>query len=398
MPPAPERRVGFVVRAHPRLDDACLVSGAVKNPFRLLRALRTRVAVAGVVAEGPNGSFDAVGYRVHCRRVPWLRMYPRTLAWNLLSLPAVVGLFRRADVVQCHHPHLGLGAAVLRRLRVAGTVLVVKAHGTAVPELAANRYGGVRGSLLRANAAAHRVHDRWVLASADRCVVSSDFQRKEMVELYGVDERRLVRAYNGVDPDFASRRDRDGIEAVRAPRFVFCGRVVPKKGLRQLRALYLGLLERFPGATLDLVLGHRDRMEDPATARFVDDELATLPGCRLHFDLDEAALFRRYAESDIGLVPSEGYESIPTVVIEMGSVGLPVFATYQWGIPEVLPDRFGLGGVVADDVARIADFIEQDLGSWDTDAWVERFAPFRYDRLAGQYLDLYDELVGDART
>ena len=79
-------------------------------------------------------------------------------------------------------------------------------------------------------------------------------------------------------------RTRPGADAARAPRFVFCGRLVPKKGYRQLHALYEALRTRFPDASLDLVLGHRAEVEDAATLRFVERQLATLPGCRLHFD------------------------------------------------------------------------------------------------------------------
>lgn len=388
-------RVGFIMRAHPRHDTDCLVSGAVKNPYRLLRALNARVQVVGVVTEEARARFDGGGYPVVSRQVPGARLYVRTLLWNLVAFPAVVRLYRRADIVQCHHPHLGLGAALLRRSG-RPVALVVKAHGTAVPELVANRYGGARGALLRLNAAAHLRHDRWVLRSADRCVVSSDFQRQEMVDLYGVDPARLVRAYNGIDSAYVVRRTRAGADAVAGPRFVFVGRVVPKKGYRQLAALYRGLRARFPDATLDLVLGHHDRVEDPTTLRLVAEELTTQPGCRVHHDLDEPALFELLAGSDVGLVPSEGYESIPTVVLEMASTGLPVFATYRWGIPEVLPEEFGLGGDVEADVARIVSFVENELATWDSAAWARRFEPFHYDRLAGQYLDLYGELLSDA--
>jgi glycosyltransferase involved in cell wall biosynthesis len=380
------------MRAHPRQDDACLVSGAVKNPYRLLRSLRARVEVVGVVVD-ERGSWTADGYPVWGAHPRWLRLYARTLVWNLLTLPKVWRLFARADVVQCHHPNLGLGAAVLHRLVFRRVPLVVKAHGTGVPELAANRYGGVAGIVFALNARLHRRHDRLVLRWADRCLVSSDHQVEEMVDLYGVARDRIVRTYNGIDPEFAVVRHRTGPEAVAAPRLVFVGRVVPKKGFHRLHDLYRGVLAHHPQASLTLVLGHRGSVEDAGTFRFVQERLAPMPGCRLLFDLDERTLYEVLAGSDIGLVPSEGYESIPTVVLEMCGAGLPVFATARWGIPEVLPPRFGLSGDLAADVGRIVAFIAAELADWDSTAWAAAYERFRYDRLVRDYDAVYRDVL-----
>ena len=386
-------QVAFIMRAHPRQEDACLVSGAVKSPFRLLRSLRERVHVVGVLVVDQTSRFVTHGYPVIGLRVRGLRLYPRTLVWNVLTFPLVVRLFARAQIVQCHHPHFGLGAAVARRLLFPRVRLIVKAHGTAAPELAANRYPGLKGRVLAMSAAALRRHDRWVLQSADRCLVSSVHQEREMVEVYGVGADRLRTIYNGVDAQHVRVRDRRGSDAVDAPRFVFVGRVVPKKGHAQLFRLYEGVRAVHPGATLTLVLGHRDAVEDSRTHDLILEAARALPGCRLLYDLDEPGLYDVLAHSDIGLVPSEGYESIPSVVLEMGAAGLPVFATYRWGIPEVLPEDLGLTGDADADVARISEFIQTRLGAWDSPAWAHRHERFHYDRLADRYCEVYAELL-----
>lgn len=390
-------RVAFIMRAHPRDETACLVGGAVKNPFRLLRALRRHDDVVGVLVADGSGRFDAGGYPVIGIRLPPLKLYARTLAWNVAALPTAVRLFREADVVQCHHPHFGLAAALLRAWRFRSVAFVVKAHGTATPELAANRYGGLRGAVLRVNAVLHLWHDRFVLARADRVLVSSDHQRDEMVRLYGVPGDRVTRIYNGVDPEFLRVRTRSGPDAVRAPRFVFVGRLVPKKGLAALADLWPKLLLQLPGATLTLVLGHRRAVEDAATHQLVRERLERLPSCRVRFDLDERELFSELAASDVGLVPSRGYESIPTVVLEMCRAGLPVFATPAWGIPEVLPASFALTGDADVDAERLAAFVGDDLGTWDSAAWSARYASFDYDRLAPEYRAVWHEVLATCR-
>jgi glycosyltransferase involved in cell wall biosynthesis len=142
------------------------------------------------------------------------------------------------------------------------------------------------------------------------------------------------------------------------------------------------------------VLGHRGAAEDPRTNALVRHEAARLPGCEIVHDLDETALFEVLAASDVGIVPSEGYESIPSVVLEMAATGLPVFATYRWGIPEVLPEAFGLTGDLTTDVAKVSAFVEHELAGWDSATWATRYEHHRYDRLAPQYRAVYDELMG----
>ena len=384
------------MRAYPRDDEACLVGGATKNPYRLLRAVRRVADVAGVVAADGGGHFEADGIEVRSTRVPFLRLYPRTLVWNLVTLPYVFRLAARADLMQCHHPHLGLGAAFARTLGGRAR-LVVKAHGTALPELRANRYRGLKGLIRSANGALHLRHDRWVLRRADVCIVSSSYQLAEMVETYGLSADRVVTIYNGVDPaHLRVRMPRP--EAPNAPRFVFVGRVVPKKGYRRLRDLYTALREQFPQATLTMVLGNRGSVEDPETFRFVREQVEPLPGCRVLFDLSEPELFELLQSCDIGLVPSEGYESIPTVVLEMCAAGLPVFATYRWGIPEVLPEQFGLTGDLQVDVESISQFIHRRLATWDSVAFARTYEAFHYDQIALQYGALYEEVLRGGRS
>ena len=380
-------RLGVVLRAHPSDDRAPLASGAAKSPFRLLRYLSRRVDVAGVVVVDHAGRRSSL---VAGHPVGWLRLYPRTLVWNLINAPAVLRLARRADVLQCHHPHFGLAAAAARRWGRHPFLFVVKAHGTAVPEAAANRRGrGWRPWILALNSWIHRWHDRWVLRAADVCVVSSSFQRSEMTKLYSVAPERVTTIYNGFDPEHRRVRSRSTGHGSRAPRLIFVGRVAAKKGFEHLALVYAQLRQRHPGVSLTLVLGASNAVEDVTTYRFVRDHLRTQPGCRVLHDLDESGLYGALADSDIGIVPSTGYESIPSVIYEMCATGLPTFATYRWGIPEVLPEEFGLSGDVETDVDRISHFIEKRLDGWDSDAWAQRYDRFSYEVLATEYEHLY---------
>jgi glycosyltransferase involved in cell wall biosynthesis len=246
--------------------------------------------------------------------------------------------------------------------------------------------------VLRANAAVHLRHDRFVLRSADACVVSSDHQVAELVELYRVDRRRVRTIRNGFDPDFLRVPAEAGARP-RGPHLVFVGRLVPKKGLDHLLDVQALLRERFPEARLTLVLGHRAAVEHRPTLRMVEERTRALPGCELRFDLREDELFDVLADADVGVVPSRGYESIPTVVLEMLGSGLPVFATHRWGVPEVLAERFALSGDAVADARTLGDFVVGELPTWDRAAWAARHRCHGYDRLVGEYLSLYDELL-----
>lgn len=57
-------------------------------------------------------------------------------------------------------------------------------------------------------------------------------------------------------------------------------------------------------------------------------------------NVPESDLASYYNAADLCVVPSLGYESIPTVIYEAMACGLPVLTQGAWGIPEVLNGDF----------------------------------------------------------
>jgi glycosyltransferase involved in cell wall biosynthesis len=382
------KKLSFIIKSHSRDDDAPLIGGASKNPYRLLKYLSRVMPIARVIYfEGDHGGRES--YEAG-RASGLFKLYAKTLWQNLSSAPAVLAAFRSSDIVQCHHPHYGLIAALLRRWFYRRVRFVIKAHGTAAPELAANRYAGLKGAILRLNAKLHLWHDRFVLARADAVLCSSEFQRQELVATYGISAERIHCLYNGYDPEHLARHATEPNPG--DIRLVLCGRVVPKKGILYAIELFEQLTQSRPDCELILVLGRQDAIEDPGTYRRI--ERAALEDSRIviRHGLTESDLYRLFATCTLGLVPSQNYESIPTVVIEMLAAGLPVFATYQWGIPEILPPQFGLCG----DLQRDAETLRQYLSHPDPTAFgqlVERIREhFAYPNLVRKYLALYERL------
>jgi glycosyltransferase involved in cell wall biosynthesis len=379
-------KVSFIVRAHLSDDNGVLIGGASKNPYRLVKFLSRAVEVKRVIYfEGAHSGSEL--YSAHRFRMP-LKLYAKTVLLNLISSWAVWRAFKDSDIVQCHHPHYGLVAAFLRRCVFRKVLLVVKAHGTGMPELLANKYGGVKGAILRLNAALHLWHDRFVLARADSVLCSSEFQRQEMCEVYGIDRYKTRCIYNGYDPELLGRAA--AVATTRdVYRLVFCGRVVPKKGAEQAIDLFESLAGDDDKYRLVLILGKRAAIEDPKTYRRILERARSDARISILHDVSEIELYRQFFQAAVGLITSNNYESIPTVLIEMLSAGMTVFATYCWGIPELLLPAYGLSGSVHADAERVRS-------SWPTGTQDPCKMPIEhlaYPSLVHSYIALYRELL-----
>jgi glycosyltransferase involved in cell wall biosynthesis len=392
-------KVSFIIKSHLRHDDSALIGGASKNPYRLVQYLVRAVSVPQVIYFDGDHS-GAESYVATRYAAGPLKLYAKTLFQNIVSAAAVWRAFAGSDVVQCHHPHYGLAAALFRRVAFRKRKFVVKAHGTAVPELAANRYRGVKGAILRFNARLHLWHDRFVLSCADAVLCSSEFQRQEMISLYRIRATPIFCIYNGYDSRYVERAPASPThERARAGHFVFCGRVVPKKGIAYAIALFQELTRSRPDARLTLVLGRRREIEDGDTYQQIQRAAAADPRIVIAHDLTESQLYSLFASASVGLVPSQNYESIPTVVIEMLAAGLPAFATYQWGIPEILPERFGLSGDLTADAAKIRNCLEDQSYLAVVNELASRSRErFDYPELVRGYIDVYRQLAAGPQS
>lgn len=386
--------VSFIIKSHVRDDEASLIGGSSKNPYRLIKYLSKKVSVPTVIYfDGDHDGKEA--YRAVGFKVGLLKLYPKTIFQNVVSSASIWKAFRMSDVVQCHHPHYGLVAAVLRHFIFRRVKFVVKAHGTALPELRANKYSGLKGFILSVNATLHLWHDRFVLSRADAVLCSSEFQRQEMISIYGIPSALIHSIYNGYDSDYLPNAVTGPSSDRRAAkRFVFCGRVVPKKGIGYATKLFREIAGGDDSYRCILVLGKKREIEDGAVYREVERIAHQDTRIQIKHDLTESELYREFGGASIGLVTSENYESLPTVVVEMLAAGLPVFATYSWGVPEILPPEFGLSGNLHEDVKKIRHYLSLKVDS--SRSVVARIQnQFGYSTLVEDYLALYRELMVD---
>lgn len=129
---------------------------------------------------------------------------------------------------------------------------------------------------------------------------------------------------------------------------LFVGHLVPAKGVREFVAAVLALGDPFTGVLVGSGPEARFGMDDPAARRRI-----SYVGARPH---DE--VIRYMAAADVIVLPSYG-EGLPTVLVEAGSIGLPVIASAVGGVPELLGDGRGviLPAVSTEDVrSALAEF------------------------------------------
>lgn len=155
-----------------------------------------------------------------------------------------------------------------------------------------------------------------------------------------------VRDVTGVDAEpLPVGCDHEWIDRVRRPRaearrllglpedrliVLFVGYLLADKGVRELVAAILEVGDPFTGVFVG---------DGPERGYGSDDPRAAgrllYQGPRSHEDV-----IRHMSAADVLVLPSYG-EGLPTVVVEAGSIGLPVIASDVGGIPELLGDGRG---------------------------------------------------------
>jgi glycosyltransferase involved in cell wall biosynthesis len=159
---------------------------------------------------------------------------------------------------------------------------------------------------------------------ADRVLAVSERTRRDLIEQYGIDDRKIVVTPNGVDPAFGP----EGPRRNGAPYLLFVGALQPRKDpVTAIEALAR------TGDELRLVLVGPDKGAG-AVARQTVSRLGL--GGRVefagHVGKDELASFYRGAEA---LVFPSRYEGFGLPVVEAMASGTPVVASAAGAVPEI---------------------------------------------------------------
>jgi teichuronic acid biosynthesis glycosyltransferase TuaC len=130
-----------------------------------------------------------------------------------------------------------------------------------------------------------------------------------------------------IDASACARDEGRRLLGIPADRLVvlFVGYLLPQKGVRELATAILDLGDPFMGVFVGAGPEQGYATDDPRASGRLRYE-----GMRSHEDV-----IRYMSAADVLVLPSYG-EGLPTVIVEAGSVGLPVIASAVGGIPELL--------------------------------------------------------------
>lgn len=285
---------------------------------------------------------------------------PTLLAWTMAFNHGLTRAGLRAtrtaefDVIHAHDWLVAQAAITLKEQ--LGLPLVATIHSTEI----GRHMGWLPGEMSK------RIHsvERWLGHEASRVVLCSDYMRREVGHLLGIDKDRIDVVPNGVDPHLWHAEPAAAQAARRrycstGPLIGYAGRLVYEKGVQTMLHALPELRRRHPGLRL-VVAGdgpHRDHLVDLAG----------------RLDLQPAVTFAGFlgdslpammAATDVMVVPSI-YEPFGMIALEAAATGTPIAAAATGGLVEIV--ETGLTGVTfpPDSPGALADAVSLLIGEPD---------------------------------
>lgn len=222
---------------------------------------------------------------------------------------------------------------------------------------------------------------------ADAIIAVSEFTRRQVVELLGVEPERVTVVHHGVRPLRAGAAPRENI-------VLSVGAIQTRKNIARLveafetasknwRLVLAGSAGYGAGAILERIQNSPARARISVTGYISSAELAAL-----------------YARASVFAFPSldEGF-GMP--VLEAMAAGLPVIASNGSALPEVAGDAAVL--VDPEDTAALAGAIgrmteDQELRTEYAARGIARAELFTWEKAVRQTWDVYEALLGRARA
>ena len=187
-----------------------------------------------------------------------------------------------------------------------------------------------------------RSFEKKLMKRSDALIAVSRYTVNELVELYGINEKKIHVIYNGVDvekfkprPNKEELRREFGLEEDK--RIVlFVGRLYHRKGLEILLNSIPPVLKEF--SKVKFVISGTGFKQKELSLRKLAKELEIEEEVTFLGYVPDEKLPRLYSASDIFVLPAT-YENFPFAILEAQSTGLPVISTKVGGIPEFLVDN-----------------------------------------------------------
>lgn len=314
----------------PRCKDEPIVSGEIKNAYNFIMELSRKghdVTVLNITLGGYPKIYKIDDVEVHTLKDITYRGVVRYLYRAWLVRSRINRLSCNYDVI---HSHISYGSVGVLLSRLANTPLFTTPHGTNIPEIKTELGSSLKDRLRRINAEMQRWLDVFAFKKSRGIISVSAFQLAEMADIYGVDSSNTHVIYNGVDKRLYFKKTGRGNR--HRKKALFVGRACKKKGLD---VIYL-LAQRYTDVDFMVVTG--TRMFNTIGYELLN-KLGQLENCTCLEAVSEENLGDYYRDADVTVVPSRGYESLPTVILESISCDTPAISVNAWGNPEVIIDK-----------------------------------------------------------
>ncbi len=243
--------------------------------------------------------------------------------------------------------------------------------------------------------------ERWITNRSQRVIACSHYMREQIVDIFGVEERRVNVIPNGIDPDDLQAQDPAELERLRAEfaapeqkLVLLIGRLVYEKGFQLALEAMPRVLEEAPG-TRFLVAGsgtHEAELHRQA------EELGLMDHGTFLGWIGDDVLHSLYRIADLTVVPSI-YEPFGLVALEAMASGCPCIVADTGGLREVVPhEEAGLRFRAHDPdaLAEVAIRVlsDDELGRRLVAEAYEHVRRFDWGDVAEQTAAVYADLVG----
>ncbi|HEX4731875.1 MAG TPA: glycosyltransferase family 4 protein [Solirubrobacterales bacterium] len=245
--------------------------------------------------------------------------------------------------------------------------------------------------------------ERWITNRSQRLIACSHYMREQIVDIFGVAEKRVSVIPNGIDPGDLPQQEPAELERLRsefaAPEeklVLLIGRLVYEKGFQLALEAMPRVIEEAPG-TRFLVAGsgtHEAELHRQA------EELGLMEHGTFLGWIGDDVLHSLYRIADLTVVPSI-YEPFGLVALEAMASGCPCIVADTGGLREVVVHEEGGLRFRADDPEALADVAirvlsDDELGERLIADAYEHVRRFDWSDVAEQTVAVYADLVGEA--
>jgi len=245
--------------------------------------------------------------------------------------------------------------------------------------------------------------NKWVphsVKQADHVIAVSEATRQDLIELYQTPPEKISVLYHGVTPDFKPVTEPRQLAAIRhkyglgeQPFILSVGTIQPRKNYQRL----VQALARLDSSMALVIVGSKGWNYEHVFKEVAKFDLVE----RVHFlgFVADADLPMLYNAASLFVYPSL-YEGFGLPVLEAMACGIPVVASNQSALPEVV----GEAGLLIDprDVEAIAAAMsrilsEPALRHHLAQIGLKQAAKFAWPDMAAKLLNLYQKIVEEQR-